>query len=141
MPDVLLRKGNIELDRRDLDGAHIRFDDIPERPILVAKSGQPYALNETLYGTEGIIRDFSVWPVEIQITGRSVHHEYHPYGGAYKSLRIKVFFPSDFTDDRDGSLGLLIFGDNERRLESIEARENLTYRVRPRIENVEEFGI
>ena len=139
MSDVLLRKGNIELDRRDLDGAHVRFDDIKGRIILVAESGQPYALNETLYGTEGMIRDFSVWPVEIQITGRSVHHEYHPYGGTYKSLRIKVIF-HQMGGDLTPWLGLLIFGDNEGRLESIDARENLTYRVRPRIENVEEFG-
>ena len=144
MADVLLRKGDIELDRADLDGAYIRFDDIPDRNILVAESGQTYALNETHYygpytreGASGK-RDFSVWPIEIQITGRRVGYLFRG-DRRDRTLRVKVIF-HQMGGDLTPHLGLLIFGDNEGRLADIDARENLDYRVRPRIEDVEEFG-
>jgi len=61
------------------------------------------------------------------------------------SVRVKVHFPGGepggWLDDTGGwNPGLLIFGDNEGRLENIHHYYNLDYRVRPRIEDVEEFG-
>ena len=141
---ALIRRGDIELDSKDLDGAFIQFDDIPDRIVLVAKSGQPYALNETHYygpytreGASGK-RDFSVWPIEIQITGRRVGYLFMG-DRRDRTLRVKVIF-HQMGGDLTPQLGLLIFGDNEGRLADIDARENLDYRVRPRIEDVEEFG-
>jgi hypothetical protein len=139
--DVLLRKGDIELARRHLDGAHIRFDDVPDRNILVAESGQTYILNDHWSGMRKA-GDFAVFPVWIEITGRRIHID--PVSGEY-SIRVKVFFPSsdpiDYPEDASDALGLLLFGNSKARLSNMEIYYNLSYRVRPRIEAVEEFGI
>jgi hypothetical protein len=142
MAEILVRKGSIKLDRIDLDGAHVQFDDIPDRNILVAESGQTYALNETQEGASGK-RDFSVWPVEIQITGRSVGYDSHPDGYMFdRTLRVRVTFQQHGEDFDYPNLGLLFFSrsGNEGRLEYLDRYENLTYKVRPRIEDVEEYG-
>jgi len=140
MADVLLRKGDIELDRKDLDGAHILFDDIPDRNILVAESGQTYVLNEARGRIER--HGFSVHPVSIEITGRTKRMYRVPgqtWGWGEISVRVRVHF----ADGEDGyNLGELIYSsmNNEGRLQNIHHYYNLDYRVRPRIEDVEEFG-
>ena len=152
MADVLIRKGDIELDRIDLDGAHILFDDIPDRNILVAQSGQIYAMNTTAtlprYGhpEEG----FSVWPISIEITGRT-RRGYRASGlhPSEVSVRIRVFWPGhdaygEVGDSPGGyNLGELIYSrmGNKGRLENIHHYYNLEYQVRGRIEDVEEYGM
>jgi len=132
MADVLLRKGDIELDRADLDGAYIRFDDIPDRNILVAESGQTYVLNEAVGRIQR--HGFSVHPVTIEITGRKIR--YSRLDGP--SVRVRVFF--DTSSLLDGDLASLFFGNNAGRLDNMNHYYNLGYQVRPRIEDVEEYG-
>jgi hypothetical protein len=142
--EILLYKSvpsdtDIELDRNDLDGAHIIFDDVPDRNILVAESGQTYILNEAVGRVQR--GEFSVHPVSIAITARTVRM-YHPASGGWtphseRTVRVKVTFPSG-----EDSLGNLLFGTsmNEGRRANMHHYYNLDYKVRPRIEDVEEFG-
>ena len=146
--EILLRKAvpteyrDIELSRMDLDGARILFDDYQEhqdRNILVAESGQIYIMNEPHRWTFGP-RQFSLYPISIEITGRT-KRLYEPprrFGGMSSgeresSVRIKVDF-----GEHGGSapgLGLLLIGslNTEVRLSYINHHYNLAY-VRRTIE-------
>ena len=134
--EMLLRKGGIELTRNRLDGAYIRFDDIPDRNILIAKSGNIYAINEG-----HISRNFSVHRVSVEITGRRYGYVHYQGMEGYDetTVRVRVVFL-----DRDASgesnLGTLMISGNQGRLDNINHHYNLEYKVRPRIEDVEEFG-
>tara|TARA_Y100000310_G_C20670943_1_gene810241 strand:+ start:1790 stop:2191 length:402 start_codon:yes stop_codon:yes gene_type:complete len=132
MADILLHKGDIELGRADLDGAHLRFDSLPDRNVLVAKSGQTYVLNEAVGRIER--HGFSVHPITIEITGRKIR--YSRWDGP--SVRVRVFF--DTSSPLDGNLASLFFSNNAGRLINMNHYYNLDYRVRPRIEDVEEYG-
>jgi hypothetical protein len=133
MPEILLHKGDIELGRADLDGAYLQFDIVPDRNVLVAESGQTYVLNEAVGRIER--HGFSVHPVTIEITGRKIR--YLRFGGA--TIRVRVVFEG-VEGTGEPLLATLFFSGNENRLQWLQNVWNLDYRVRPRIEDVEEYG-
>ena len=133
MAEILLQKGDIALDRSDLDGAYLEFDIVPNRNVLVAESGKTYVLNEAIGRVER--GGFSVHPVTIEITGRKV--KYASFGGA--TIRVRVVFEGAEAIG-EPLLATLFFSGNESRLQWIGRSYNLDYRVRPRIEDVEEYG-
>ena len=139
MAKILLRKGDMllmdgawEMERWHLDGAHLRFDSLPDRNVLVAESGKTYVLNEAVGRIER--HGFSVHPITIEITGRKIR--YSRLDGP--SVRVRVFF--DRSSPLDGNLASLFFSNNAGRLINMNHYYNLDYRVRPRIEDVEEYG-